>query len=1175
MVAVGGIGAVVPVSVCAAGQSVGAQTESVRGLSEHAGWTAVTSEGVQLKIGRDAVMPSALRLDYDFQRGSGYAIARLALPKGERLPFGENFRFDLRVRGETVGKNGAVKPITGNTLEFKLIDGADENVWWVNKPKFTFPARTTDPSWAELTFRRRHFSFAWGPNGGKPLDEIAYIEFVITSGAGGASKGTVWLDGVRYQALPAEQGYTGTPVFRATSRSLAAGKSESPAEWKYGRVIGAEELSLKLDLAWRSGKFAGDPARFDPTPALTIDFGAERSFGGMQIQWADDRLAEKGQEFATAERYEVQFSNDGREWTSVRVVDGSGGGVDTLQLPESTTRYVMISVTPEEAEAGKRAVGIDAVTFLPLGFGESPNMVFNEMAQRLPRGWVPAYFSNRAAYWTVTGVDGDAREALIGEYGAVEIDKSTFSLEPFVYLNTPDARGGRFITWGSVDPAWAGIESLREGSTQSGRAKGDGVRHSLSAGYLPIPSVSLDVKPLELTATAWAYPDPMDAKEVVTAVRYELVNKGKGPFSGKFFVALRPFQVNPSYQFLNTVGGFAPIHSIMRTAHGVRVNGRMVVTVTEPSGFGATNVTGGDVVEYLSRGIVPKGTAIDDREGLASGALEYAVSLAPGEKMTVLLAAPSSGAEDAIKALAARGTDGQSPVADSLKATEASWHARLDRATMTPPKGAERMWDVARAQLGYILVNRDGAAIQPGSRSYERTWIRDGSLTCNALLDFGMQREVRDFLDWFAPYQYDNGKVPCCVDARGPDPVPEHDSHGQFIYAINTYAQYTGDLDFLRRHYDRVKSAVGYMQSLRNQRLTPKYTEAPAGSVERGMAGVLPESISHEGYSAKPMHSYWDSLFNLRGLKDAATIAHLLGHEEDAATFARYADEARESLIESYRQTMLRTGIDYLPGCVELGDFDATSTTVALFPVNELGTLPEPALHNTFERYWKHFVDRRDGTLAKPWDAYTPYETRAIGAFVRLGWRERAHELIDYFLDDQRPAGWNAFSEVVFSDRNKAGFVGDIPHTWCGSDYVNSFRSLFVYEREDERKGTTELVLLHGVTREWMDAPEGFSLSNWSTAFGPVSMRVSHASDGKSVVVKIEAGSGSDLRPFAMPNGGAVVLPPDASMATELTVNGTAADVDSTGGIRIGSLPAEIRWEYAAKPTSGSEQTVK
>ena len=37
---------------------------------------------------------------------------------------------------------------------------------------------------------------------------------------------------------------------------------------------------------------------------------------------------------------------------------------------------------------------------------------------------------------------------------------------------------------------------------------------------------------------------------------------------------------------------------------------------------------------------------------------------------------------------------------------------------------------------------------------------------------------------WYAPYQFASGKVPCCVDARGADPVPENDSQGEFIYAV-------------------------------------------------------------------------------------------------------------------------------------------------------------------------------------------------------------------------------------------------------------------------------------------------------------------------------------------------------------------------------------------------------
>jgi hypothetical protein len=43
------------------------------------------------------------------------------------------------------------------------------------------------------------------------------------------------------------------------------------------------------------------------------------------------------------------------------------------------------------------------------------------------------------------------------------------------------------------------------------------------------------------------------------------------------------------------------------------------------------------------------------------------------------------------------------------------------------------------------------------------------------------------------------------------------------------------------------------------------------------------ESISHEGYSDKAMHSYWDNFFVLKGFKDAAAIASVLGMKVNEA----------------------------------------------------------------------------------------------------------------------------------------------------------------------------------------------------------------------------------------------------------------------------------------------------
>ncbi len=63
------------------------------------------------------------------------------------------------------------------------------------------------------------------------------------------------------------------------------------------------------------------------------------------------------------------------------------------------------------------------------------------------------------------------------------------------------------------------------------------------------------------------------------------------------------------------------------------------------------------------------------------------------------------------------------------------------------------------------------------------------------------------------------------------------------------------------------------METLRSQRLTPEY-QTPE---KRACYGLLPESMSHEGYMAHPVHAYWDDFWALRGFKDAAAMAEILG----------------------------------------------------------------------------------------------------------------------------------------------------------------------------------------------------------------------------------------------------------------------------------------------------------
>jgi hypothetical protein len=149
---------------------------------------------------------------------------------------------------------------------------------------------------------------------------------------------------------------------------------------------------------------------------------------------------------------------------------------------------------------------------------------------------------------------------------------------------------------------------------------------------------------------------------------------------------------------------------------------------------------------------------IHDDSGFASGALLYDVDLQPGQTREIVLDLPQH----------ATAPDTQS----SLESVAGLWREKLNRVELTVPAKYQALSNTLRTALAHVLINRDGPSIQPGSRAYERSWIRDGAMTSEMLLRLGHEKDAKEFLQWYAGYQFANGKVPCCVDRRGADPVP-------------------------------------------------------------------------------------------------------------------------------------------------------------------------------------------------------------------------------------------------------------------------------------------------------------------------------------------------------------------------------------------------------------------
>ena len=858
-------------------------------------------------------------------------------------------------------------------------------------------------------------------------------------------------------------------------------------------------LEASSQLGANAASYAGDgdsqsawiATAEDREPWIALDLGSLREYSGLRVDWSAQRHAAD---------YVLEASEDGSNWVELRTVLHSNGGRDFHFLGEAESRHLRLRVL---RAAGTASVALDELSLQPIDWAESKLEFFQQIARASARGDYPRGMRDEQSYWTVVGVDFDPREALLSEDGALEVGRGRYSIEPFLLV------AGQRRSWADAR-----------------------IEQSLVDEFLPMPRVHWRMDDLTLTITAFATGDPGLSSIVL---RYEVHNRSAAPIAATLALLVRPFQVNPPSQTLNLAGGIAPIHAIARRERIVEVDAEpALLTLTAPSRFAAASFDAGDIAaDYLAHGLWPEREAASDEFGAASAALGYEFELAGGRSRTIHLLV-SLDPQRPLPNVDARRSEAWAEKA--FARARQAWRQRLARVDIQIA-GAEDVVSTLRSQLGYLLVNRAGPAIQPGTRSYARSWIRDGALSSWALLRCGENEAARQFLEWYAPHQFESGKIPCVVDSRGADPVPEHDSHGEFLFLVAEIYRHSRDRTWLGTLWPRVRDAAAYLDQLRQERRTEEYQRPE----NRAYFGILPPSISHEGYSAKPMHSYWDDFFALRGFADAAFVAHELGHSEDARRLDAWTKEFAHDLGASVQAAIALHAIDFVPGCADLGDFDATSTTIAFAPTEAASVLPEPALEQTFERYWEFFCARRDGAA---WEAFTPYEWRNVGAFVRLGWRERAGELLDWFLAQRQPAGWRQWPEVVSFERRQPRYLGDMPHGWVGSDYMRSVLDMLEHFRARDQA----IVLAAGVQAAWLEGP-GVVVKNLTVSAGSLDYRLRRRNG------RIEAEIHGQLE---LPSGGIVLCAPGLSAQSTAKLNGKTVALEPGGELRLHRLPARI-----------------
>ena len=824
---------------------------------------------------------------------------------------------------------------------------------------------------------------------------------------------------------------------------------------------------------------------------VSIHLPHPTDLGGLEIAW--------GADFAMS--YTIELATADGPWQPVKRVSQGNGAKDFVYFASMRADRIRLQL---ERSNGAQGYAIDEIRLKGGDEQATPLRFYVAMAQERPRGWYPRWLYREQEYWTITGVAGDAEESLLSESGTFEPYKSGFTVMPFLQV------ADRLVSWADVK-----------------------VAQTLEDAALPLPSVAWRAGGWSMRIASVSF-GPADASS--TAVRYRVANRGEQAIRGQLILAVRPIQLNPKWQD----GGFSPIRDVEAIPHGggqlLKINGQARILAPDASSQAvAIDFNQGSILDCIRQGNCPATPAAANQDGMSEAAFVYDLQVEPGEHQDVVLVFPLHGGAFDL----AGWEEPAAAFEQRLQAQRRWWRRQLDHFSIEIPE--PKLIHMLRSNLAYILLNQDGPWIKPGPRRYSHSWMRDGSMTSLALLRMGIAEPARQFLSAYIPIVDDKGWVPWLV-FEGGKPIEfvtdsregqEYDSQGEFAFLARHYAAFTGDAELARQAYPAVARALRYGQQLRRERMTEPYRTQPQ---KAAYYGILPESNSHEGYYPA-VHSYWDDFWYLRGLKDGVALANQLGRSNDAAWMQAELQEARQDLYASMRRVIERDQLDYLPGSVERGDFDATSTAIAVMVGDETAHLPQPYAANTFDRYYENFVKRLiPGGAA----SFTPYEVRTAEVFVRLGQRQRALNMLRVFAyDSARPTAWNHLAEVVPERYRAPSYIGDMPHTWVGSGYISAVRALFVYEEREQ------LILAAGVDPEWLG--DGVSAQRLPTQFGELSYRI-HRADGR-IRMTVEG--------KARPPEGFIARLPRQFRALTARLNGEAV-ANTDAAFHFAALPATL-----------------
>jgi hypothetical protein len=363
--------------------------------------------------------------------------------------------------------------------------------------------------------------------------------------------------------------------------------------------------------------------------------------------------------------------------------------------------------------------------------------------------------------------------------------------------------------------------------------------------------------------------------------------------------------------------------------------------------------------------------------------------------------------------------------------------------------------------------------VYPGPFYYKRFWFRDAVLILHPMLAIGLHDRVERVMDTFPSRQTMGGYF---RSQEG-----EWDSNGQVLWLMRRYA----DLSGRPCKEAWVEALVKAGDWIRRKRL-----EDDSEAIH---AGLLPPGFSCEHLGNNDYY-YWDDLWGVAGLEAAADICRRHGLEREAERFrgeaARFMGAVERSLRRS-EPVRRHPGIPASPH--RRMDSGAVGSIIGGYPLQLWPARDERLLATVDFLLDRCFIDRAFFQDLSHSGLNIYLSLHCAQVLLRAG-DPRWEAIIRRVAELASPTG--QWPEAIHP-QTLSGCMGDGQHMWAAAEWVMMLRNAFVREEGDT------LVLLEGLSRDWLTGSEPAEMGPVHTPFGPVTVLAS--AEGNRLRVSWEA----------------------------------------------------------------------